>query len=121
MALLSKQQILEAQDIKTTTVAVPEWGGEVIVGTMTAAERDQFEMEALKMRKSNGGELPTTTSIRARLAAWTLVDEQGNRVFTETEVLALSQKSGVALDRIFDAATSLNGLSGAEKEKTKGE
>ena len=29
MALLTKAQILEKQDIRTETIAVPEWGGEV--------------------------------------------------------------------------------------------
>ena len=43
MPILNKAAILAAEDLKTETVAVPEWGGEVRVRTLTGTERDAFE------------------------------------------------------------------------------
>ena len=40
---LSRDQILEASDLKTQVAEVPVWGGNVIVRTMTGADRDAFE------------------------------------------------------------------------------
>ena len=44
MALLTKDQILAVADIEYRTVAVPEWGGEVRIRSMTGADRDAHEM-----------------------------------------------------------------------------
>ena len=38
MALLSKEQILKSDDLKSEIVAVPEWGGDVKVRVMTGTE-----------------------------------------------------------------------------------
>ena len=43
MALLTKEQILRVKDIETRKVNVPEWGGDVMVRSLTGAERDYFE------------------------------------------------------------------------------
>ena len=40
---LTKDQILEANDLQSESVTVPEWGGDVLVRTMTGADRDAFE------------------------------------------------------------------------------
>lgn len=56
------------------------------------------------------------TNMRARLVALSVVDEAGQRVFTDDEVDLLGAKSGAALDRVFAAAQELNGLSGADVE-----
>ncbi len=103
MPYLTKQQILEAQDRKTVDVEVPEWGGTVRVKTMTGVQRDQYETLFTSIRN---GEV--SGSIRATLAAATIVDEEGNQLFTKDEVDSLGQKSGVALGRVFDVAAELN-------------
>ena len=41
--LLSKDQILSADDIQSQRVPVPEWGGEVMVRGLTGSQRDQWE------------------------------------------------------------------------------
>jgi hypothetical protein len=43
MALLSRDDILNADDLTIETIAVPEWGGEVNVKTLTGAEKDKWE------------------------------------------------------------------------------
>lgn len=100
--VLSRADIIGADDLKTVRIAVPEWGGDVFVRVMTGMERDEFEDFLIK-GKARGA--------RAELAARTLVDEQGQRLFTGDEIEVLGKKSAPALDRVFDAAQRLNGFS----------
>lgn len=102
---LTRDDILKANDHKTVVVDVPEWGGEVIVSTMTGFTRDQFEASCVG---KNGG--TNMKNIRARLCAATIVDEQGNIQFSEDDITKLGNKSGAALGRVFDAASKLNNI-----------
>src|SRR3954468_15256349 len=106
--MLTREQILQTNDLPSETVAVPEWGdgAEVHVRTMSGTERDGFEQEIIEARKT-GAEL---VNIRARLAVKTVCDSNGTRLFTDEDVEALGKKSGRVLDRIFDAAQRLNGI-----------
>lgn len=113
MAILKREQILSADDLKRESVSVPEWGGEVLVRTMTGAERDAFEaaIGGGKARQVN------TANIRARLVALTVVDEAGARLFADGDMEALGRKSAAALDRCFSVAMRLNGLSAKDVEE----
>ena len=106
---LSRDQILESSDLKTATVEVAEWGGSVIVRTMTGADRDAFE-QTLVVTDDKGNRKTDLTNMRAKLVAMTVVDEAGNRLFTESDIVLLARKSASALSRVFDAAQSINGM-----------
>ncbi|MBS1170024.1 MAG: hypothetical protein H6R01_942 [Burkholderiaceae bacterium] len=117
--ILSKADIMAANDLKTETVEVPEWGGSVIVRTMTGLDRDQFEASMIK-EDVGGKRQPDLTNMRAKLVALTVVDESGDRVFEPSDIDALARKSCEALDRVYRAAQKINGigasaLDGAEK------
>jgi len=106
--LLTRQEILSIRDIRTETVFVPEWGGAVKIRAMTGKERDAWETalfqidgKDVKMNKEN---------LRAKLVALTVVDEAGQRLFTEADVEALGSKSASALDRVYQASQKLSGL-----------
>lgn len=106
--LLSRDAILSASDIKTEDVHVPEWGGTVRVKGLTAAQRDVFESQALDMRGKSVS--VNMAGIRALLASMAIVDEGGNPLFSKKDVAALGDKSGAALDRVFEAVTRLSGI-----------
>ena len=116
--MLTKDQILQADDLEKETVDVPEWGGVVIVRAMTGLDRDQFEQSIydsnVKSKKTN------LDNIRARLCALTLVDESGALLFTLEDAKALGKKSAKALDRVFSVAQRLNGLSPDDVEDLAG-
>ena len=57
------------------------------------------------------------TNMRARLVGLTVIDDTGQRLFTDDEVDLLGAKSGAALDRVFAIAQKLNGLSGSDVEE----
>jgi|TARA_B100001964_G_C14186844_1_gene579026 hypothetical protein len=110
MGFLTKEQILQAQDLKTETITVPEWGGEVIVRTITAKERDAFEKQ---LTQEEGG----LENIRAKFVAATLVDEKNNLLFNEMQINDLGNKSASALDRVFAVGQKLAGLGTKDAEE----
>lgn len=110
MGVLNKAAILSAEDLKTETVAVPEWGGDVRVRTLTGTERDAFESGLV----ADGGKR-NLDNLRARLLALAIVDDHGARVFTDGDAMLLGGKSAAVLDRLFDVAQRLNGI-GAQAE-----
>lgn len=107
--LLTKDQILEAADLKNEQIDVPEWGGSVLVRTMTGADRDAFEQSMISTQ-ADGTRKPNMVNMRSKLVALTLVDEGGNLLFTLSDVERLALKSAAALERVFSAAQRINGL-----------
>ena len=110
--MLNKDEILKADDLKTETVPVPEWGGDVSIRMLTGSERDSFEASII-----GNGKDKNFRDIRAKLCARCLVGEDGTRLFSDAEILALGGKSAKPLDRIFDAAQKLNGFTDADVEE----
>jgi len=115
--LLNKDQIKGVSDLETQEVDVPEWGGAVRLKSLTGTERDRFEASVVQGQGRN-----TTVNmqnLRAKLVALSAIDEQGNSLFTEEDVKWLGGKSAKALNRLFNAAQSLSGLSESDvKELT---
>jgi len=114
---LSREAILAAQDLAREEVDVPEWGGTVLIGSMTGAQRDAWEQTLLPKSK---GESVDIANIRARLVAICAVDEAGARLFTDSDTVALGAKSASALERCAKVAQKLNGLSGDDVEAARG-
>lgn len=102
--LLTRDQILQADDIKTETVPVPEWGGEVIVRGLTGAERDAWEIAVTTEEGKR------VTNLRAQLVARSVVDENGKKLFTSLDAELLGKKSGKAIDRVYEVAAKLSGI-----------
>lgn len=109
MAMLTKKDILDKQDLKTKTVHVAEWGGDVIISTMTGFARDRFEASILDKSGAMDG-----TNVRAKLVAGCLVDEKGELLFSAEDIIRLGKKSCAPLDKLFAEARELNGM-GDEK------
>lgn len=103
--ILGREEILAAVDRPLVLVDVPEWGGAVYVRAISAVERDAFEL----------GYAEDKTNLRAKLAALCCCDEEGAALFDHADdIAALGDKSGAALDRVFEAATKLNKFTGKD-------
>jgi len=134
MGLLTKQEILSQDDLKKEELYIPEWEASVLISELSADARDEFEQFMVEERdrirpkqrqpvKGQGKkqDKPQVNKkeyahIRAALAAYTLVDEKGERLFSTQDIMELGKKSGMALDRIFDVANKLNKIYGQERE-----
>ena len=124
MAILNKEQVLSANDKETITVDIPEWNdqltqeqrdnGEVAqvqIARMTGSAKDKWEASVVG---KNGG--PNFEHMRAKLVASVVVDENGNLLFDEKDVIKLGKKSSKALDRIIEASEKLNRMSATDYE-----
>ena len=112
---LNREAILQAQDLKQEEMFIPEWDGSLIVKGLTAAERDQYEAKLIVQKGKN-----TTVNMknaRARLVMLSVVDESGKQLFTEADISALGTKSAAVLDRIFEVASRLSGISDEDLEE----
>lgn len=112
LPVLTKSDILKVNDLKIEKVPVPEWGGYVLIRSLAASELDDFEASILTEDGSKD-----YSNVRARFVSRCLIDESGNVLFNEEEAGMLGEKSAAAVDRIYDAATKLNGRSQADMEE----
>ncbi|MGH8867817.1 MAG: hypothetical protein ACRDYU_07460 [Actinomycetes bacterium] len=120
---LSKDQILSADDLDVRKEEVPEWGGTVLVKALSGKERDAYEASVVQMRQDARGNqttVPDMRNVRAKLVARALVDEDGTRLFADQDINALGAKSARVLDRLFDVAAEMSGLSEQDVEKLAG-
>jgi len=115
---LSRDAILGADDIVTEPVEVPEWAGKVLVRGLTGADRDAFEAS---IRRFRGGQVEVVQeNARAKLVVRCLVDENGERLFADRDASLLGKKSAAVLDRLYDVAARLSGLSEEAREELEG-
>jgi len=116
---LSREQILNYDDIKTEVVSCPEWGGDVNVRGLTAGERDRWEA-SLYTTKKHGHEfevIANKDNLRAKFVAVSVVDEKNKLLFTVGDIESLTQKSAAPMDRIFAVAQRLSGMSNGDIEE----
>ena len=111
--VLDRAAILAADDMRRERLAVPDWGGDVFVRTLTGKERER--LENAWRAASGAGE-----NARASLLAVALVDEAGKRLFTDADIEALADKAAPVLDRLFDVACILNRIGDAVVEELAG-
>jgi hypothetical protein len=106
---LTKDAILAANDLASETVACPEWGGDVIVRSMTGTQRDAYE-GTLMVRDDDGQYRVDTENMKVKLVVFTAVDDAGNPLFSAEDIPALSGKSAAVIERLAAAASRLSGL-----------
>lgn len=115
---LDRAAILAASDIQTEEVHVPEWGTWIRVKGLTARERDDWEDSCLTGKGKN--QQVNMRNARARMVVRAAVDEQGNRLFQNHDTDSLGEKSGAAVDRIYDVAARLAGVSDRDMDDLTG-
>lgn len=115
MKYLSREDILNINDFETEEVEVPEWNGTVLVKSMTGQERDKFEASLYNFK--GGTRKANPENIRAKLVALTVVDaESFEPIFTPADIELLGKKSVRALNRIFEVAQKLSGITDDDVE-----
>jgi hypothetical protein len=93
---------------------VPEWNCTVYIRSITAQELDSWQAETYQL---NGTNVETNmTNIRARLVARCLVDEHGERAFTNEQAHELGAKNNQVVERLYKVATKLNAVTKKDVE-----
>lgn len=128
MKSISVEAITSSNDLAIREVAVPEWAPPgtdpaqafVYMREMTARERDEFEREHVSLRRASNADEPGVAmlaNMRARLVSKCLCKGPDDRtpLFPDfrTGNSVLSMKAGRVVDRLFDVASEMNGISEA--------
>jgi hypothetical protein len=112
---LTKEEILGFNDLETVDVFVNEWEANVRIRTLSAQERDSFEKSLFKGGDPRNRQV-TMDNFRAKFISLILVDEKGDRLFSEDDVAALGLKSASAIDHIFAEGQKLSGITKQDVE-----
>jgi hypothetical protein len=109
-----RDQINSSLDCEREEVTVPEWKCTVFVRSITAAEIDSWNTETYKM---NGTDVQVNQqNIRARLLARCLVDEAGQRAFSDEQAHELGSKNNKIVEKLYKIAQRLNAVTSEDVE-----
>lgn len=112
----TRDAILNLDDIQSEEVAVPEWGGmTVVVRALDGTQRDALEAS---MTRTKGKKTEVNLqNMRAKLVVRSCYDENGNRLFEDGDEAAVGRKSAAALQRLFEVAARLSGITSADVDE----
>lgn len=96
------------------TKPIHAFGQDLIVKTMTAAEKDAFDHDFTEAKKAG------TRNLRALMVIYTLCLPDRSPVFTPDDLEAVSTMSYTVIEHIFDAAVELNDVGGEEVAEIAG-
>lgn len=108
--ILTRDDILKAEDRKIQPLHIPEWGGTIYLREWSAKDMDTFEKSQQKADEHNSKK-------RALLAALSVCDAEGNKMFSVDDIEQLGEKSTDALDRVLLAVVLMNGWDQESQEE----
>ena len=104
--------ILNFMDVRTSEVEVSEWNTTLRIKELGLDEGMSL-FEKFKGLKE-GEEFTLKARDIAQVVAWGVIDEEGNRVFSDDDVPALAKKNRNALMTLYTAITALAGEDAAK-------
>jgi len=114
MAYLSREEILQADDIKRDTVDTPEWGGSVLVRGLNA---EQYLDMGFDLRTDDDTLNPEKVkAMMPTIVSMGVIDEDGEPLFTEADIKPLAKKSFGPVNRISTRILELSGLRTGEED-----
>lgn len=117
MALLTKAQIIAADDIRTQVIDVPEWGegAQVKIKAWSVAQADAYGSMILNRKD----DVQFIAQLRETTVSMSIVNEDGSPMFTAKDMAALGKKSPAAINRVHRAALELNKLGNVDEDEEK--
>lgn len=106
--LLNKQDLLNESVLKTESVTLDD-GNEIIVSEIGA-------VDYIKLWADAGSR--DMAAFTAALLSYAIVDEQGQRVFSDDDVPAISRMPLKLFMTLAEAARRINGLTGEEAKNS---
>ena len=132
MALLNRNQILEAKDIQTKDIEVKEWGGTIRIKQLSAKEYNDIFMNMINIRKMAAKQLSkknadenleeTINELAIKnqkilIIIKSVVDENMNPLFTEADMELLYQKNTNVINKIIAEIEEFNSVSTEDVKK----
>lgn len=114
--MLDKEAIREKEDLPVEKVQVDAWEDFVYVGTMTGDDLNIYQ-ESLVNTSDPDDDGQNLKNSHGLMAALTICDEHGVKMFTPEDAVWLGKKSAKALNPIIKKAHELSGLEREEREE----
>lgn len=114
MGILTRQAIL-ATPLRTQELFIPEWNGSVIIKEMTAkqvADNGRFVLT-----KDGKADMSKAVQVPVQMCLQQVVDENGDRLFTDSDIKNIESLHAGAVQRIAEAVRKLSGMQDAEDNK----
>lgn len=112
---LSRDAILDADDIQYEEVDCKEWGGKVLVRSLDGRQRADWQQASIQGNGRNQTVNFRQTTIK--LVALGVVDPETKRsLFTNADIVKLATKNSAPLERIAEAVMRLSGIGDDEME-----
>lgn len=103
---------------KVEEIWVPELGKKVRIRAITGKERDAYEQSMTVGRGAN--QSVNMRNARAKLAALAIANPDGTRMFKDVDAGRLGDLPALALERIFDRARKMGGLTNEDMDELTG-
>lgn len=124
---LSREQIINASDIKTREVDVPEWGGSVFIRQLSRSEQDEYlkrQYGETRLKQDSKAKQQEISAVNiyghdAFLCAMAICDEEGKPLFKREDIEALKKKNGAVIGRLATEIVRFSMMAGdvtAEEE-----
>lgn len=104
MKYLNAESILAAEDFCYADVECPEWGGVVRVRSLSGGQRSLITQRV---------QAQDTDELEELLTVMGVVDEDGNRIFTNKDIDLLKKKSNTPISRIAKKIMKISGIGNA--------
>lgn len=118
MGSLSMQDIVESNDMELEELEVEEWGGSVYLGSLSLADRINYEEKHRNEKGTIGN--PSDTKYILDLLQITLRDDEGEYLFPNAEdAQFLAEKKDTVILRIFKACSEHHSIDKSDIEDIK--
>jgi len=100
---LTKDEILGLSDIQVKEIDVPEWSASVYIKQLTRGEADEYMSRRFSKTEMKQAGIESNVSLfghDAWLVARGVCDEDGKRLFTNSDIKKLEEKNANAIGRI---------------------
>lgn len=111
MQKLTKDDLLRAWTPTIQAVEVPELGADAVVYVRQFSAADRGKLEILGTKFKEGKAYDQVPRVRLLTVALALCDESGTRLFKDEECDQIGSMPAGVVDRIFEKAAEINGLS----------
>ena len=119
MSVLTRDQMFEEGALKTEVVTLKN--GDAIVSQIGGADYIALWSDPKNQKKDeNGKDVIDMARFTPALISYSVVDEAGNRLFTEADIEKLARFNSDVFLKLADPARRLNGLSGEEEKNSDG-
>ena len=103
-----REKLKGFKDVEIEKVDCPEWAslGDIYVKGMTGRARDTYEMAIYDAGQS----ADQSYNMRAQMVAGCACNEDGSLIFKQKDAGWLGDQSAVVLNRLYDVARRLSGM-----------